>query len=124
MAGRGMGAATQGGGCVTKGPRNRMLKATSKTTGPILMRDGGDVNAYEILGRRVSKEQYEKSAKEMDESKTESEREMDDFAKRSRERARKMGQGMMGGVGASPVRKKKGGMINAHKKMAMGKKKR
>jgi hypothetical protein len=43
MAGRGMGAATQGGGCVAKGAKNRMIKPTSKTTGPILMAKGGYV---------------------------------------------------------------------------------
>jgi hypothetical protein len=35
MAGRGMGAATKGGGCVEKGAKNRMVSETSKTTGPI-----------------------------------------------------------------------------------------
>jgi hypothetical protein len=44
MAGRGMGAATAGGGCVEKGPKNKMVKATSKTTGPVMMAEGGDVS--------------------------------------------------------------------------------
>ena len=44
MAGKGMGAATAGGGCVEKGPRNKMVKGTSKTTGPIFMAEGGDVS--------------------------------------------------------------------------------
>lgn len=44
MAGKGMGCATAGGGCVEKGPKNKMVKATSKTTGPIMMAEGGDVS--------------------------------------------------------------------------------
>ena len=42
MAGRGMGAATRGGGAVESGPRNRMLSETSKTTGPVMMAKGGE----------------------------------------------------------------------------------
>jgi hypothetical protein len=41
MAGRGMGAATRGGGAVGQGPRNRMLSETSKTSGPVMMAKGG-----------------------------------------------------------------------------------
>ena len=41
MAGRGMGAATQGGGCVMSGPKNKMIKETSKKTGPVMMATGG-----------------------------------------------------------------------------------
>jgi len=43
MAGRGMGIATQGGGCVSSGPKNKMVSKTSKKTGPVMMKDGGDV---------------------------------------------------------------------------------
>lgn len=43
MAGRGMGAATKGGGAVDTGPRNKVLKETSQTTGPVMMRKGGIV---------------------------------------------------------------------------------
>ena len=43
MAGRGMGAATQGGGCVMKGPKNKMIAETSQKTGPIMMAKGGEV---------------------------------------------------------------------------------
>jgi len=43
MAGRGMGAATQGGGAVRSGPRNKVLKARSKTTGIPMYAEGGDV---------------------------------------------------------------------------------
>ena len=41
MAGRGMGAATKGGGCVGSGPRNKVIKETSKTSGPVMMNKGG-----------------------------------------------------------------------------------
>jgi hypothetical protein len=44
MAGRGMGVATAGGGCVEKGPKNKMVTETSKTTGPVFLADGGDVS--------------------------------------------------------------------------------
>jgi len=41
MAGRGMGAATQGGGAVEAGPKNKIISKTSKTTGPVMMAVGG-----------------------------------------------------------------------------------
>ena len=41
MAGRGMGAATKGGGAVESGPKNKMVSETSKTTGPVKMAKGG-----------------------------------------------------------------------------------
>ena len=41
MAGRGMGAATKGGGAVESGPRNKMISETSQTTGPVMMAKGG-----------------------------------------------------------------------------------
>ena len=44
MAGKGMGCATSGGGCVEKGPRNKTVKDTSKTTGPVFMATGGEVS--------------------------------------------------------------------------------
>ena len=44
MAGKGMGCATAGGGCIEKGPKNKMVKGTSKTTGPAFMAKGGDVS--------------------------------------------------------------------------------
>lgn len=49
MAGRGMGAATKGGGCVEKGPKNRMVSETSKTTGPVMMNKGGDVSPRKAM---------------------------------------------------------------------------
>lgn len=44
MAGKGMGAATKGGGCVEKGAKNRMVSETSKKTGPVFMAMGGEVS--------------------------------------------------------------------------------
>ena len=41
MAKRGMGAATKGGGAVGKGPANRVVSTTSKTTGPAMFAKGG-----------------------------------------------------------------------------------
>jgi hypothetical protein len=43
MAGKGMGAATAGGGCIEKGPKNKMVKGTSKTTGPVFLANGGAI---------------------------------------------------------------------------------
>jgi hypothetical protein len=69
---------------------------------------------YEILGRPVTKEQYEASAKKMDAPQSEVEKDMDDFAKRARERAaqRKLEKTAMG--------KKKGGMVSSASKRADG----
>lgn len=39
-----MGMATKGGGCVGSGPRNKVIKETSKTTGPVMMNKGGMAN--------------------------------------------------------------------------------
>jgi hypothetical protein len=128
MAGRGMGAATQGGGCVTKGAKNRMLKPTSKTTGPILMNKGGEVNAYEVLGRRVSKKEYEDAARIMDTPQSDSERSLDDFAKRAKQKIQKMNPERLSNYEEQTMKgilkKKNGGAINLHKKMAMGKKRK
>ncbi len=41
MAGRGMGAATRGGGAVESGPANKVVSEPSKTSGPIMMAKGG-----------------------------------------------------------------------------------
>ena len=69
---------------------------------------------YEILGRPVTKEQYEAAAKKMDAPQSEAEKEMDDFAKRARERAaqRKLEKTAMG--------KKKGGVVSSASKRADG----
>jgi len=42
MAGKGMGAATRGGGAVESGPKNKMLSKTSDKTGPAMMAKGGE----------------------------------------------------------------------------------
>ena len=42
MAGRGMGIATQGGGAVSKGPRNKVLSTPSKKI-QVMMKKGGEV---------------------------------------------------------------------------------
>jgi hypothetical protein len=41
MAGKGMGIASKGGGCVESGPKNKYISKTSKTSGPLLMAKGG-----------------------------------------------------------------------------------
>jgi len=56
MAGRGMGAATKGGGAVGSGPRNKMMDAKSKTTGPVMMKTGGAVNQHKkmAMGEKIT----------------------------------------------------------------------
>jgi len=56
MAGRGMGAATKGGGAVSTGPRNKMLSETSQTTGPVMMKNGGAVNQHKrmAMGEKIA----------------------------------------------------------------------
>jgi hypothetical protein len=51
MAGRGMGAATRGGGAVESGPKNRMLSQPSmKTPKVVLMKKGGEaINEHKLL---------------------------------------------------------------------------
>ena len=56
MAGRGMGAATKGGGCVESGPRNKMISKTSQTSGPVMMAKGGIIEGMkEVLSEGVKK---------------------------------------------------------------------
>jgi hypothetical protein len=66
---------------------------------------------YEILGRPVSKEQYEEASKRMDAPQSKVEEDMDDFAKRAKERAAQR---------MTPVRKAKGGVISSASKRADG----
>jgi len=61
MAGKGMGAATKGGGCVESGPRNKMMSEPSKKSGPVLMATGGEANKGAInqhkrmaMGKKVT----------------------------------------------------------------------
>ena len=56
---------------------------------------------YEIFGRPVSKEQYEEASKKMDAPQSKVEEDMDDFAKRAKERA------------AKKIKMKKGGMVKS-----------
>ena len=56
---------------------------------------------YEILGRPVSKEQYVEASKKMDAPQSKVEEDMDDFAKRAKERA------------AKKIKMKKGGMVKS-----------
>ena len=50
MAGRGMGAATKGGGAVSSGPRNKMISTPNKkTSGPVFMAEGGEVEEEGVI---------------------------------------------------------------------------
>jgi len=49
MAGRGMGAATKGGGCVGSGSRNKMTSKPS-TKVAVMMKDGGMAKKYKKGG--------------------------------------------------------------------------
>lgn len=52
MAGRGMGCATRGGGAVESGPRNKMLSEPSMKSGPVMMKNGGAVNAHKKMAMK------------------------------------------------------------------------
>jgi hypothetical protein len=52
MAGRGMGAATRGGGAVASGPQNKVLSETSTKTGPVRMKEGGAVNQHKRMAMK------------------------------------------------------------------------
>lgn len=55
MAGKGMGCANRGGGAVMSGPKNRVVSAPSKTSGPVMMKKGGAVNQHKrmAMGKKV-----------------------------------------------------------------------
>ena len=59
MAGRGMGAATRGGGAVESGPKNKMVSETSTSTGIPMMAKGGMANTNEhkrmAMGKPIGK---------------------------------------------------------------------
>lgn len=71
MAGRGMGIATQGGGCVSSGPKNKMVSKTSDKTGPAMVAKGGLMSkkmmgggmAYKKDGGMMSKKRKGSSCK-------------------------------------------------------------
>jgi len=48
MAGRGMGAASRGGGAVESGPANKVISGTSTSTGVPMMAKGGMANKGNI----------------------------------------------------------------------------
>lgn len=50
MAGKGMGAATRGGGCVESGPKNKMVsKVSTKSNKVLMMAKGGAVNQHKRM---------------------------------------------------------------------------
>ena len=49
MAGKGMGIATRGGGCVGSGPANKYVSKTSNKSGPVMMKKGGAVNQHKRM---------------------------------------------------------------------------
>jgi len=55
MAGRGMGAASRGGGAVSSGPKNKMVSEPSKSTGKVLMMSKGGVARKYKKGGDVQK---------------------------------------------------------------------
>jgi hypothetical protein len=65
---------------------------------------------YEILGQPVSKEQYEEASKKMDAPQSKVEEDMDDFAKRAKERAAKKIKMKKGGIVKSSASKRADGV--------------
>jgi hypothetical protein len=65
---------------------------------------------YEILGQPVSKEQYEEASKKMDAPQSKVEEDMDDFAKRAKERAAKKTKMKKGGMVKSSASKRADGI--------------
>jgi len=50
MAGRGMGVAARGGGCVGSGPKNKMLSEPSMKTGKVVKAAmGGEINQHKAM---------------------------------------------------------------------------
>lgn len=73
---------------------------SAKTAKPVKRAAGSPPKGettYEVLGRRVTKEQYDEASKEMDRPKSKVEEDMDDFAKQARERAKMKPKKMMSG---------------------------
>ena len=105
MAGRGMGAATKGGGCVSSGARNKMTSKPS-TKVAVMMKDGGmakkkdkDVSMPMATGIAMAMEAGKKLVNKK--------------AKKDKKEqvAKKIGGGM-----AKPVKKIGGGMMKKYKK--------
>lgn len=79
---------------------------SAKTAKPVKRAAGSPPKGeevYEVLGRRVTKEQYDEASKEMDRPKSKVEEDMDDFAKRAKERAMMKPKKMMAGGMADKV---------------------
>lgn len=76
----------------SKGAPSKMdFIKSARTAKPVKRSEGSGPKGeavYEILGRRVTKEQYDEASKEMDRPKSKVEEDMDDFAKRAKERAK------------------------------------
>jgi hypothetical protein len=70
---------------------------------------------YEILGQPVSKEQYEEASKKMDAPQSKVEEDMDDFAKRAKERAAKKIKMKKGGMVKSSASKRADGIVKKGK---------
>ena len=102
MAGRGMGAASRGGGDVSTGPKNKMVSEPSMKTGKVVMAaKGGEINQHKrmamgMMGGGMVKG-YKKGGT-----------------------AGSLG-GLYGGLpNQQPVKRKKGGMMKKVKKMRYG----
>jgi len=55
MAGRGMGSATKGGGCVEKGAKNKMVSKTGTSTDPVFLAEGGEVSPRKRMAMGMKK---------------------------------------------------------------------
>ena len=79
----------------SKGAPSKMdFIKSARTAKPVKRSEGSGPKGeavYEILGRRVTKEQYDEASKEMDRPKSKVEEDMDDFAKRAKARAKLKG---------------------------------
>ena len=74
---------------------------SAKTAKPVKRAAGSPPKGetrYEVLGRPVTKEQYDEASKEMDRPKSKVEEDMDDFAKKAKERLMKPKKMMSGGM--------------------------
>ena len=139
MAGRGMGAATKGGGAVSSGPRNKMISTpNTKTSGPVFMAKGGEVEEEGVIekikgvgkgmmdvvteGAGKVRDDVERvvgteRGKRLNKESEEKSRKGIDLVK-AYERMRQKEEASRYAKGGSATK----GAINQHKRMAMGKK--
>ena len=145
MAGKGMGAATKGGGCITSGPRNKMISTPNKkNSGPVFMAKGGEVEEEGVIEKikgvgKGMKDVYMEGVTKVGEdiqriAGTEKGKQLDKEAEKEMyRRARNAGTRAAAQdirnerIRAEAGRYKAGGSvnkgaINQHKRMAMGKK--